>query len=175
MIPEPLHPAIVHFPIVLAVLLPIAAAAAVVAIHRGASVVPTWTPVVVLAVLLAGSAWAAVETGKDEEERVEVVVPEAAIEDHEEAAELFLPLSAGVLGLIGLGLLKGGRGRTMRYVATVGAIGLLAQGIRVGHSGGELVYVHGAASAYGSGVNSSSGSRMPQDEAREREHEDERR
>jgi len=33
-------------------------------------------------------------------------------------------------------------------VATVAAFGLLAAGIQVGHSGGDLVYEHGAASAY---------------------------
>ena len=35
MIPEPLHPAVVHFPIVLVVLLPLAAMTALLLIRRG--------------------------------------------------------------------------------------------------------------------------------------------
>ena len=49
----------------------------------------------------------------------------------------------------------------------VGAIGLLAAGVRVGHTGGQLVYTHGAASAYASGAATTgeegSGDRMTRD------------
>jgi len=44
----------------------------------------------------------------------------------------------------------------LRYVALAGSLVLLAQGVRVGHSGGELVYVHGAAGAYTTGVGTTS-------------------
>jgi hypothetical protein len=53
MLPDPLHPAVVHLPMALAVLIPALA----------------------------------LETGKDEEDRVERVVSEDLIEAHEEAAE----------------------------------------------------------------------------------------
>ncbi len=151
MIPQPLHPAVVHFPIVLVVLLPLVALTALLLIRRGEEARKMWVPVTVLALALAGSAWLAVETGEKEEDVVEEVVAESAIHEHEEAAELFLPLSAGVLLLVGAGLLNGGPGRIARYVGTVAAIGLVVVGVNVGHTGGELVYEHGAASAYTSG------------------------
>ena len=169
MIPNPLHPAVVHFPIVLAVLLPVAAGVALVTIHRGARPLHAWLPVVALSLALTGSAWVAVQTGQNEEERVEAVVAESAIESHEEAAEVFLPMSGVLLLLVGAGLLKDRKGQLFRYAATTGAVMLLAQGIRVGHSGGELVYTHGAASAYTSG---GAGMQAPGVSGGEREDED---
>lgn len=169
MLPEPLHPAVVHFPVVLVTLLPLAAVAAVVLIHRGAAVRSTWAPVVVLALALGLSAWGAVRTGENEEERVESVVPEAALERHEDAAELFLPISTGVLLLTALGLLGGTAGRNLRYAATLSAFLALGQGLRVGHSGGELVYVHGASSAYTTGTMDSIPTPESDDDTRERE------
>jgi len=76
------------------------------------------------------------------------VVPEAPLEEHEEAAERFLLLSAGVLLVAGAGLLRGRIGTAARLVTTAGAFGLVVAGTLVGHSGGELVYRHGAAAAY---------------------------
>lgn len=148
MLPEPLHPAIVHFPIVLATILPLAAISAWLLIRRGNPVRKAWTPVLILAVLLSGSAFAAVRTGEAEEEVVESVVGEAPIHEHEEAAELFLPLSFGVLGIVAAGLLTGRLGNTARGLAALASISLLVAGYRVGHTGGELVYQHGAAQAY---------------------------
>ncbi|MEQ9398787.1 MAG: DUF2231 domain-containing protein [Longimicrobiales bacterium] len=159
MMPQPLHPAVVHFPIVFSVLLPVMAAVAIVLIRRGTRPSRVWLPVVAVSVVLTGSTWIAIQTGKNEEERVEQVVSESAIETHEEAAEVFLPLSAGLLLLVGAGLLDNRSGGVFRYVALGGALLLLAQGFRVGHSGGELVYRHGAASAYASGTSTTAPAR----------------
>lgn len=148
MLPEPLHPAVVHFPIVLAAILPMAAVAAWVLIRRGAPVRKAWTPVLLLAALLWGSASVAVRTGEAEEEVVEEVVAEAPIHEHEEAAELFLPLSLGLLALVAAGLTSGRVGRATRGLATLASVALLIAAYRVGHTGGQLVYEHGAASAY---------------------------
>ena len=49
---------------------------------------------------------------------------------------------------MGGGLLGGRKGQASRVAAIVAALILVGQSVRVGHSGGELVYVHGAASAY---------------------------
>ncbi|MGD8279350.1 MAG: hypothetical protein PVH00_15035, partial [Gemmatimonadota bacterium] len=68
MLPQPLHPAIVHFPIVLAFLLPVAAVSALIAMRRGASGRRVWAPVGLLAALLFLSAWVAVKTGQDQED-----------------------------------------------------------------------------------------------------------
>ena len=86
------------------------------------------------------------------EDRVEAVVPKAPFKAHEEAAEQFLAFSGIFLLVVAAGLAGGTVGRAARYVSVVGAIGLLAAGVRVGHSGGQLVYTHGAASAYASGT-----------------------
>lgn len=152
MIPEPLHPAIVHFPIVLVVLLPIAASIALWVIARGETARRAWLPVLGLAALLALSSWAAVQTGGREEDTVEAVVAESAIHEHEEAAELFLPLAVGTLLLLGVGLVQGRPGQAARYLGTVAAFLLIGAGYRVGHTGGELVYEHGAAQAYQTGT-----------------------
>lgn len=148
MLPDPLHPAIVHFPIVLALLLPIFAAGALWAIRRGARPVRAWSVPLALAAALALSAFVAVETGASQEERVESVVAERVIETHEEAGERFLVLS-GILALVMAGgLLAGTAGTAARYVGTLGAAALVVVAVQVGDAGGKLVYEHGAASAY---------------------------
>jgi len=144
----PLHPLVVHFPIVLAVLLPISVALALWAVRKGATARRVWAVPLAFAAALTLSAWVAVQTGESQEDRVENVVGEAALHGHEEAAERFLVLS-GVLFLVAaVGLTRGTIGRAARLVTAVGAVGLVVAGVQVGHSGGTLVYRHGAASAY---------------------------
>jgi uncharacterized membrane protein len=151
-IPDPLHPAIVHFPMALAVLVPGLAVLGTWVIARGLLPVRTWAVVLLLQVVLVGSAWLALETGEEQEERVERVVAERYIETHEEAAERFLWLAAIALIPIGAGLTESRRGLAMRIAGSVAAVAVLGAGVYVGHSGGELVYVHGAASAYANGA-----------------------
>lgn len=152
-IPTPLHPAIVHFPIVLTVLLPLFAIGAISAIRKGARPIRAWGLTTALFGALTLSSWAAVETGQDQEERVEDVVADAPLESHEEAAESFLLLSLGMLGIATIGLSSGRIGSAARVAGTVGTVVLVIAGYRVGHSGGELVYRYGAASAYTAGGN----------------------
>lgn len=144
----PLHPAIVHFPIVFAVLLPLVAVGALIAIRRGATPSKVWSVPVLAGMLLLGSGYAAVRTGEAQEAAVEDVVPEQVLHEHEEAGEQFLQISVLVVGMAALGLLKHRAGRYARMLATAGTVVLLAMGLRLGHSGGELVYRHGAANAY---------------------------
>ncbi len=151
MLPDPLHPAVVHFPIVLTFLLPLAALNALWHGRRNPGVRGGWMLTTVVAAALTTSAWLAVQTGERDEERVERVVPEAALEGHEEAAERFLLLSAGVLLVAGVGLLRGRVGTVARLATTAGSLGLVVAGVLVGHSGGELVYQHGAAAAHAPG------------------------
>jgi len=148
MLPDPLHPAIVHLPIALAILIPGLALLGMVLILKGFLPVRAWGVVVLLQVLLLGSGWLALETGEDQEERVERIVAERHIEDHEEAAERFLLVAGLGLLVLGAGLLPERAGTTARVVGVLGAFAVLAAGVSVGHSGGELVYKHGAASAY---------------------------
>ena len=147
-LPDPLHPAIVHFPIALSLLVPLLALLALFAIARAFVSERAWAVVVLAQALLVGSAWLAHETGHDEEERVERVVDEHYIEEHEEAADWMLWLGVGVLALVAAGLLPGRGGRIARIAGAASTLIVLAAAVRVGHLGGKLVYEHGAASAY---------------------------
>lgn len=148
MLPSPLHPAVVHFPIVLAILLPIVAVVALALMARGRSSRAAWLVPLVFSAAMAVAAFVALETGQNEEDRVEKVVNERLIGAHEEAAEQFLIFS-GILFLVtAAGLMRGNVGRSARVLATVGAFAALFLGVRVGKAGGELVYKHGAAAAY---------------------------
>lgn len=150
----PLHPIVVHFPIVFAVLLPISILVALWAIRKGTTARKAWSIPLAMAAALALSAFVATETGENEEDVVEKVVVRSAIHGHEEAAERFLMLSGVLVVVAAAGLLPGTVGRAARLVSAAGALGLVAAGVQVGHSGGTLVYREGAASAYTGPVDS---------------------
>jgi uncharacterized membrane protein len=172
MLPNPLHPAIVHFPIVLMVLLPIITAVVLWRLHDGARR-RAWGLVVLTAALVTASGWVALRTGQNEEETVERVVAEQPIHDHEEAAERFWLVSWIVLGLAAVGSLPGTAGRGGRALALLGSLALVYFGWRVGDLGGKLAYQEGAASAY---VGDSTGTRSPNGHERPRganQHDDE--
>jgi uncharacterized membrane protein len=156
MLPDPLHPAIVHFPIVLAVLAPLFVAGAIWAIHRRANARRSWLVATAALGALAFSTWLALQTGEREEDRVERVVAEQPLERHEEAAELFLAATAVVLLVSFAGFLPGAFGTTGRLLTAGGTLALVGLGVLTGHSGGELVYRYGAASAYVSPVRTAS-------------------
>jgi uncharacterized membrane protein len=152
MFPDPLHPAVVHFPIVLAVLAPFFAAGTLWAIRKGARPRRAWSLTFAALGALVASSWVATETGEQQEERVEEVVSEQPLESHEEAAQLFLLTAAGVLGVAAIGFAGGRVGQIARIAGTAGSLALVGMGWNVGHSGGALVYQHGAASAYTGGA-----------------------
>lgn len=146
--PEPLHPAVVHFPIVFALILPLLAAVVLWRMHDGAPL-RSWGVVVLLAVLTWGAGFAAARTGEREEDRVEAVLAsEEPLHEHEEAAEWFLVLSGVTAGLALLGFAPGLAGRGLRALTLVGALAAAVACVRTGDLGGELVYRHGAAAAY---------------------------
>jgi len=166
--PHPLHPAVVHFPLVLAVLFPFVAVVALYASRRPAARRAAWLGLVVMALLLVGSAWLSIETGQRQEDVVERVVSEQFIHGHEEAAEGLLIGAVVVLGIVLAGLLPGKTGKVARWASIAGGVAVLLLAFRVGASGGALVYEHGAASAY---VNTAPGvgGVAPGDEARRSE------
>ncbi|MCI0433560.1 MAG: hypothetical protein L0271_07915 [Gemmatimonadetes bacterium] len=130
------------------VLLPVIALAAWIAVNRGARPTRAWAFVAVTAALLFASSWVAVRTGESGEEVVEEVVPATALEEHEESAERFLIATGAFTVLAALGLVGGHPGRYVRIAALIGAVALVPLGWLTGHSGGALVYEHGAASAF---------------------------
>jgi uncharacterized membrane protein len=148
MLPDPLHPALVHAPLALAVLAPLLILLAILSIRRGLLPARSWAAVVLVQALLLGSTWLALETGERDEEAVERFVAERHIEAHEGAAERMLWLSVAALGISMVGLSGGRSGSVARLVSLAAGLAVLASGLQVGHSGGELVYRHGAANAH---------------------------
>ncbi|HME69669.1 MAG TPA: DUF2231 domain-containing protein [Myxococcota bacterium] len=147
-LPDPLHPMVVHFPIVFAALLPWIALGVPLATARGWLPRRAWAAVVLAAALVAGAGWMAEETGEDQEKRVEKVVAKDLVEQHAERAEHFVELAV-VTALLAVGGLVGGRpGRVARIATVVASLAVLGAVVLTGKTGGELVYKHGAANAY---------------------------
>jgi uncharacterized membrane protein len=148
------HPKLVHIPIALAVLMPVLTSGLLLAWWRQWLPARVWMIAVALQAVLVGTGMLALQSGEAEEERVERVVAERFIEEHEEAAEAFVWASGGVLAamLAGLALSSRRTGPLAGMVATLGTLIVLGLGYRTGQAGGDLVYRHGAAQAYTDGA-----------------------
>lgn len=145
----PLHPALVHLPLGLAFVIPVVALGLAWALWSDRLPRRAWVVAVVLQAMLLFGALVALRTGEAEEDRVERVVSEAVLGRHEEAARLFVWTAGGTLFLAMAPLfLKGTALRSSLAVAAIASFVVAGMAMRVGHAGGQLVYVHGAASAY---------------------------
>lgn len=156
----PLHPAVVHLPMGLIFILPIVTLLIAALFFRKTLSKHALLIVVLLHAFLVGASYLALETGENEEHQVEKVISESLIENHEERAETFM-LATVIVFLFSIGLILPGTALPLKPIAGLvlgGQFVLLALGYRVGHSGGELVYVHGAAQAYVRDQNSSADS-----------------
>jgi uncharacterized membrane protein len=146
----PLHPALVHVPLGLAMAVPLVALLVLLGTWRGWFPRRAWLLVVVLqGVMLVGGA-AAYNTGEKEGDLVGGIVEDAPVEAHEEAAEVFMLVAAGsfVFSLVLLFFESNGLVPLGYVVATALAGVVLLLGARLGHLGGRLVYIHGAADAH---------------------------
>lgn len=151
MLPDPLHPAVVHFPIAIGFLLPFALALGALAIASGRLERRAWLGLVLLHAVGAGSAWLAMDTGHDQEERVERALGERLerpIHEHEERGERLVWVYGGTLVLTLAGLLGGRAGGAARAAAVAGAVVVALLCVPTGESGGALVYRHGVSDAY---------------------------
>jgi len=110
-----------------------------------------WFLVVAFQAALLASSVVALNTGEQDEELVEKVVAEAALESHEDAAKSFT-FGAAIVLLLGLTPLAFRKRESLQRIAAgttlLGSLALLGMGVNVGHKGGELVYAHGAAQAH---------------------------
>lgn len=145
----PFHPMIVHLPLALAVVVPLIGAGIWLAWWRAWLPRRTWIVAVVLQGLLVAGGAASMSTGETDEHRAEKVVPEAAIEAHEEAAEVFVWSAAATLLLfVGAALIRDERrGRALAAASLAASLAVLGLGIRTGSAGGRLVYGPGAPAA----------------------------
>ncbi|MFO0584246.1 MAG: DUF2231 domain-containing protein [Anaeromyxobacter sp.] len=146
----PLHPAIVHVPLGLAFVIPLVAAAIAVAVQRQRLPRSALAVVVGLQLVVAGGGFVAMAIGDREAHRVEAVVGEPAVEAHEERAELFVWSSVAVLVAAAALLVVPARALgALSAAVVVGSAGVAALGVRAGHAGGQIVYTHGGAAAFG--------------------------
>jgi hypothetical protein len=137
----------------LGILMPLVAVATLLAWWRGWLSRRSWYLVLGLQLVLVASGVLALRSGEADEERVERIVPEQALETHERAAEAFVWATAAVLVLMGAATALGERSSARRVAtaATLGTLVVLGLGYRTGKAGGELVYRHGAYRAYTTG------------------------
>lgn len=142
--PDPLHPAVVHFPIALITLGAAVALLAAVWHQRTLSLV-----VSLLLLLGAGGGWLSLETGEDAEHAARNLskAAKAELHEHEEWAErtFALALAAGLLGA-GATLVHKRSAGLARGATVLTALAACAAGYAVyetGHHGGALVYKHG--------------------------------
>jgi uncharacterized membrane protein len=143
-IPDPLHPALVHFPIVLILL---GTGASILAVFWRKGYVPAFAAA--LLVLGASGAWAAVASGKSDGGLVENTSGgvSALLDAHETWAERTLTAAviAAVIAVASVALFR--FPRTARGVAVAAALAAMVAAWTVyetGHRGGALVYQHGA-------------------------------
>ena len=152
MLPDPLHPAVVHFPIVL--LLLGAPLAAVAVFFRGHHL-PLLAAIVLL--LGAGGAVVATVTGESDAEMAGELAEngESILEEHEEWGERArnFGLIAAVLAIASAPLVRQpAAGRIVGSVAAAAAIAAALAVAQAGHYGGQVVY------KFGVGVNTSAAS-----------------
>jgi uncharacterized membrane protein len=147
--PNPLHPVLVHVPLGLAVALPLLAIGVAVALWRNALPRRAWVLVVALQIVLVGGGLAAFQAGHKDGDRVEKIVGEKAVDEHEERAEAFL-WAAGAVAVVSAAVLLVPAGAVvpLAAVAALGSLVVAGLGIWTGKAGGALVYERGAASAY---------------------------
>lgn len=144
LVPDPLHPAVVHFPIVLLLL---GAAVAILAAFWRKNHLPALAAL--LLVLGALGAWAAVQSGESDGGLLESGAPqrEALVEAHETWAKRTLGISIVAAAAAAASVVAGRWPRLARAVAAVAAVASAAAAYSVyetGHRGGALVYRHGA-------------------------------
>jgi hypothetical protein len=110
-----------------------------------------WITIIALQGVLLGAGLAAMNTGEREEDKVEAIVPDAAMERHERLAEQFVWVTGATLALAVLVLATGRRPEAARVLAMLtvaGTIVVATSAVQVGRAGGELVYRHNAGAAY---------------------------
>lgn len=175
----PLHPAIVHLPLGLAFIMPALSVGFAWALWKERSRPRAWAAIVALQAVLLGAGFVAINTGEREEDRVARIVPEVALEQHEEYAEQFVSATGVTLVLAGLVLTSRKRAlsRGLTLATVLGTVIVAATAVRVGHAGGGLVYGHNAGAAYASADqygNKAEDSAPAASETAPRAHEDKR-
>lgn len=147
--PNQFHPAIVHFPIVVATLLPFLVLIFAYMIKINKMTPRGWLMIIGLQLFVTITGYVSLESGEIEEDMVSKIVDKSFIHEHESAAEIFVGSSVILLVLTVAAFFL--RAEFQFYlklgIALLGLVsGYLA--FRAGRLGGDLVYKHGAAAVY---------------------------
>lgn len=148
----PLHPALVHVPLGLAFVAPLLALGLVIAYRRGALPRGAFAILVGVQLLLFAGGLLAMQAGERDEERVERIVGERALDTHEERAEVFV-WSAGVVlaGAAAILVVPAGAVGAVAAAVLAGTLAVAGLAVLTGEAGGALVYEHGGAAAFARG------------------------
>ena len=146
----PLHPVFVHVPLGLAAVLPALAFGFLWALWTGRIRSRGWLVIIALQAVLLGAGWLAMNTGEREEDRVEKIVPKAALSTHESRAEQFVVAAGVTFAVAALVPIVRRREfeRACAVASVAGTLVVAGLAVRVGHAGGQLVYTHNAGAAY---------------------------
>lgn len=145
----PFHPSIAHLPIVASLLIPFLVLIFALMIKTNKMSSTAWLVIVGLQIFTTTTGYIALESGEAEEHTVEKVVQKKLIQEHEEAAELFVGLTvlSLVVGVAAFFIRKEFQFYLHLGIVVISAISFF-MALRAGGLGGDLVYKHGAASAY---------------------------
>jgi uncharacterized membrane protein len=144
----PLHPAVVHIPVGLAMLMPAVFIGLYAFIQKEKLPAASFLIAVLLQTVLVVSAIASLRTGEAEEDRIEeagIPVPHEAIEEHENLAKMMTGAAIATLLLSGASLKESRFSGGLQLGAITLSFAVTGLAITAGHHGGKLVYVYGAA------------------------------
>lgn len=148
--PELLHPAIVHLPLGIAIVLPVLALLGLWLHYKrrdeSAVFARFWVALMVCLIAASVGAYLAHETGEAGEHAIGKSLPEGTIELHEKYSKIFSALlyAATVVGALVFFLRGKLKGYAVLIVTALCSAALFA-GILTGNAGGDLVYKHKAA------------------------------
>jgi uncharacterized membrane protein len=145
----PVHPALVHLPLGLAIAIPFVAAGLALALWRGKLPRAAFAVVIGMQGLLVASGAVAMRAGEQDEERVARVVGERVVEAHEERAEAFLWVAGLVLaGSVAVLALPRKHAPLAAAAVAIGTLAVAGMAVATGKAGGAIVYQHGGAEAF---------------------------
>lgn len=146
----PLHPAVVHIPIGLAIVLPILTLLFLFLFYKNKLTKISWIFIFILQLFITAGGYVAIETGEDEEDRVEKVVGHDLIEEHEHKAEDFMKISFVTLAVTAIPFfITKAPILGAVFVANIAMQSLsLFYIVQTGEMGGHIVYEHQAPKAY---------------------------
>lgn len=166
----PLHAALVHVPLGLAIVLPLLSIGLAFALWRRSISRLAWLAVVGLQAALVLGGAAALWSGERDEDRVERITGEPAMESHEHAAQVFVWGASIVLAVAAAVTVVPARAvPPAAAIAAIGTLVVAGLAVRTGKAGGELVYARGGAAAYGPAHVAAA---SPEHDRRDRHHDD---